>query len=111
MGGEITEKIMAEFGNSIVSAGAGWTNLLVAMQANGWTGGAFMTYLTLEETLGAALRVKFGHLGLVAPVSATDGTPHSLKAETYYGVDAGVAWIYTPAANTYSVSAHSEIDF
>lgn len=102
---------MAEFGDDITSGGAGWTNLLTAMQANGYTGGAFMTYLTLEETLGAALRVKLGHLGLVAPVSATDGKPLSATAETFYGVDAGVAWVYTPGANVYGVSAHSEIDF
>jgi hypothetical protein len=103
---------MADFSREITTGGAGWNNILALAKAQGYTGGAGCTFLTVEELVGAAVRVKMGHSSAtVAPVSATDGKPVSNAAETYQNCDIGVAWIYTPGANTFNISFHSPIDF
>jgi hypothetical protein len=104
---------MADFGKEITSGGTGWVNALAVAQANDYKGGSPTTFLTLEDPAGVGIRIKPGHSsGTVAPVSGTDGQPigPGSLAETFYGVDLGVCWIYTPGANTYELSFHSDID-
>ena len=103
---------MADFAYEHTSPGAGWENLLTVLQGHGYTGGAPADILTVEEPDGNALRLKLGHSsGTVAPVSTTDGIPLSAVAATYRHIDLAVAWIYTPGANRYFISGHSDIDF
>jgi hypothetical protein len=104
---------MADFSKEITSGGAGWVNALAVAQANGYTGGSPTTFLTLEDPAAAGVRIKNGHSSAsVAPVSAGDGEPigPGSLGETFYGVDLAVSWIYTPGANTYELSFHSDID-
>ena len=103
---------MADFGKEITPGGTGWFNALALMQANGYTGGSKMTFLTIEEENGNTTRFKNGHSSAtVAPVSTTDGKPIINKAETLYCIEAGLFWIYFAANTPVSISAHSDIDF
>lgn len=102
---------MAEnFAKTITSAGAGWENLLTNMLANGYAGGALLECLTIEESAGNTIQVKIGHsTNASAPGSTSDGKAFSVKAETFWHVEAARCWIYTSGAHAYDVTATSEI--
>jgi hypothetical protein len=101
---------MADFAEEITGGSNAWLNVLALAQANGYTGGAVTTNLTIEEKYGAALRVKFGAGS--QPVSAVAGVPLTAASMTEYDIDIGVAWIYFPTnVDKVSLSFHSNIDF
>lgn len=101
---------MADFADTVTTSGAGWHNVLMLMQANGWDSGAALNYLTVEEEVGLAVRFKSG-VSAPGPVSSTDGEPISALAKRYEPCDAGLAWIYTPGADSVNLAAHSAIDY
>lgn len=103
---------MSDFAKEITPGGTGWFNLLTLMQANGFTGGARLSFLTLEEENGNSTRFKLGHSSAtVAPVSATDGKSLTSKSEIVYEVDAPLCWIYFAANTPINISAQSPLDF
>lgn len=103
---------MSDFGKECVPGGTGWFNLLSLMQANGYTGGEKLSFLTLEEELGNNVRVKFGHSSATAaPVSTSDGKSLSQKAETVYRTDAVLCWIYFAANTAINITASSPVDY
>lgn len=101
---------MANFGKDVTPGTTGWVNLLSLMQANGYTGGARLIFLTITEDLGNAVRVKTGHSSnTIAPVSATDGKP--VVSETFWHIDAPLVWIHFSVDAAIGISASSPLDF
>lgn len=103
---------MADFAFEYTSGGAGWENLLTVLQGLGYEGGGPADFITIEEPDGNALRLKLGHdSSTTEPASSSDGIPVSATAATYRHVDMVMAWVYTPGADRYFISGHSDIDF